>query len=285
MIPYKELSRQITIIENELDGYEDLVSKLTYAKDTKVIGITGPPGAGKSTLLNALLTELSTTHKVAVIAVDPSSPFSHGALLGDRLRMLQHYNNQNVYIRSLATRGLLGGVSAKTMEVADLCRNAGFDYVFIETVGVGQSEIEIVSLADVTVLVLVPESGDDIQAMKAGIMEAADIYVINKFDRDGADKLFFHLSSLLQMHHKTSSVIKTSAINNQGILDLMSKIIAQLENPDKDALLNKVELRIKHLLYGHCRKKVDAIDFRNQLAIALSSSKFNIHQFVKTLKP
>ncbi|MBK8845762.1 MAG: methylmalonyl Co-A mutase-associated GTPase MeaB [Bacteroidetes bacterium] len=284
VIQYKDLSRQITIIENELDGYEEILSQLNTSVGAKVIGITGPPGAGKSTLLNALISELCIKHKVAVIAVDPSSPFSHGALLGDRLRMMQHHNNSNVYIRSLATRGVLGGLSAKTMEVADLCRNAGFDYVFIETVGVGQSEMEIVSLADVTVLVLVPESGDDIQAMKAGIMEAADMYVINKHDRDGADRLFLHLSNLLQMHHKPATILKTSAINNEGILQLLSMIEKALENPNENTLLDKVYLRVMHLLYGQCRKKINSLDFRHQLEEEIKSGNFNIHKFVKNIR-
>ena len=170
----KTLARCISFIENEAPGYEELLQQLPSAQ-TPIIGITGPPGAGKSTLTDALI-GLLVAHekKVAVLCVDPSSPFNLGSLLGDRIRMSEWYNNPNVFIRSLATRGSLGGLHPKIIEISDLVKSAPFDYIIIETVGVGQSEIEIAGLADATVVVLVPEAGDEVQAMKAGLMEIAE---------------------------------------------------------------------------------------------------------------
>ena len=171
----KSLARTISLVENEVEGYEWLLQQLP-ASSAKITGITGPPGAGKSTLTDALIGEIvSQNKKVGVLCVDPSSPFNLGALLGDRIRMSEWYNHPDVFIRSLATRGSLGGLHPKIIEISDVMKAAGFDHIIIETVGVGQSEIEIAGLADTTVVVVVPESGDEVQTMKAGLMEIADV--------------------------------------------------------------------------------------------------------------
>ena len=193
----KTLARCISFIENEVAGYEELLQQLPPSQ-TPIIGITGPPGAGKSTITDALIGMIVQEGKsVAVICVDPSSPFNLGALLGDRIRMSEWYNNPKVFIRSLATRGSLGGLHPKIIEISDLVKVAGFDYIIVETVGVGQSEIEIAGLADITIVVVVPEAGDEVQTMKAGLMEIADVFVVNKADRPDADIFVKNLRLML----------------------------------------------------------------------------------------
>lgn len=289
---FKTLARIISIVENEGNGCDDILFSLTPDEKIPAIGITGPPGAGKSSLISALLktiladeTKYLKGRGVAVLAVDPSSPFSQGALLGDRLRMAEHFNHPKVFIRSLATRGSLGGISGKTLEVADVLRSSGFDFVFIETVGVGQSEIEIVSLADTTIVVLVPESGDDVQAIKSGIMEIADIFVLNKSDREGADNLSKHIKTALHLHTALEwkiPVIKTVAIRNEGVDTLLKKIrehqIAGGSNKKK-ALFFERTLR---LLVDYKIKGIDKVALKKKLEEAQQMENFNLYFFVKT---
>ena len=225
----KSLARTISLVENAVEGYQGLLERLPVSP-TKIIGITGPPGAGKSTLVDSLIGKMvEQQKKVGVLCVDPSSPFNLGALLGDRIRMSEWYNHPSVFIRSLATRGSLGGLHPKIIEIADLMKATGFDQVIVETVGVGQSEIEIAGLADTTVVILVPEAGDEVQTMKAGLMEIADIFVVNKADRPDADSFVKNLRLMLapafQRSEQVIPVLKTVASQKEGIDILYDAIL------------------------------------------------------------
>ena len=219
---FKTLARTISLVENEAEGFESLLESLVPA-DIPVIGFTGPPGAGKSTLLNAVIGYLlDDGKKVGLVLVDPSSPFNLGAVLGDRLRMTAHFTNPNLFIRSLASRGSLGGLSDKIIEVVEVMKSYPFDYIFVETVGVGQSEVEIAGLADVTVVMLVPEGGDSIQAMKAGLMEIADVFVVNKSDRPEAESMVNFLSLQLHINNREQiPVLQTVAVEGKGVRELI----------------------------------------------------------------
>lgn len=282
----KTIARNISLIENHLPGYEELLLRKKNGS-APVIGITGAPGAGKSTLTDALIEEIIRQNKtVAVLCVDPSSPFNMGALLGDRIRMNRWYENKDVYIRSLASRKSLGGLSPTTMEISDYLKTAGFDYVVIETVGVGQSEIEIAGLADITIVILVPEGGDDIQAMKSGIMEIADIFVINKSDRPGADILFKHLKTrIIPATHKLKknvAIIKTVASEGTGISELFEAI--KENQKDIQSSEKKYRLMAEKAYLMIASKKMSNISkeklFETIKAAAEKDENFNLYAFI-----
>ncbi len=217
------VARALTVVENDPEAAKALLAGLGGALGrAHRVGITGPPGAGKSTLVSALATEWRRAGaRVGVLAVDPTSPFTGGALLGDRIRMTAHAGDPGVFVRSLATRGALGGLSAATQDAADVLDAAGFDPVLVETVGVGQAEIDVAEATDTTVVVLVPGSGDEIQAMKAGLLEIADVVVVNQADREGADRLVAALEAAFAVGSRTAPPIrKTVATTGDGVADL-----------------------------------------------------------------
>ncbi|ADD45624.1 methylmalonyl Co-A mutase-associated GTPase MeaB [Stackebrandtia nassauensis] len=227
----RALGRLITVVENGGEGVRAVAATLApLTGQSQVIGLTGSPGVGKSTTTTALVSTFRSAGKrVAVLAVDPSSPFTGGAILGDRVRMQEHALDEGVYIRSMSSRGHLGGLAAATPQAVRVLEACGFDVILIETVGVGQAEVEIAGLADTTLVLLAPGMGDGIQAVKAGILEVADIFVINKADRDGADATFRDIRSMMALvtrepHEWRQPIVKTIAHREEGIDEVVGAI-------------------------------------------------------------
>ncbi len=306
---FRTIAKAITMVENNLEGSEALLLNLKANPKTKVIGITGPPGAGKSTLVNAILKHLTHTpypsqegqthspsqeehtpspsqegNKIAVVSVDPSSPFNLGALLGDRIRMSDFYLNENVFIRSLASRGSLGGLNAKIIEIIDVVRASVFDYILLETVGVGQSEVEIAGIADTTIVVMVPEAGDEVQTMKAGVMEIADIFVVNKADRANADEFVKNLKIL--SHSKATNweipVVKCVASQYIGIDELINvvQLHANFISTNEDRKIHLLTEKAHQLIQQKRMKDVNKIDLYELIKNKMSESNFNVYQIV-----
>ena len=282
----RALARSISYVENEVPGYENFLSTLPVGH-AAVTGITGPPGAGKSTLVDALIHEwVSKGKKIGVLCVDPSSPFNLGAVLGDRIRMSEWYNHTNVFIRSLATRGALGGLHPHIIDITALMQAANFDHIIVETVGVGQSEIEIAGLADTTVVVVVPEAGDEVQTMKAGLMEIADIFVVNKSDRPEADLFVKNLRMMLApAFHQTNAeipVIKTVATAKTGLSELASAIeqhqAAGHQSGRKAWLLTE---RAYQLIQRNRMNDISKGLIKEQIENNLAKGNFNLFTFIQ----
>ena len=296
---HRELSRAISHIENDQDISPDYFIQLhPYIQQSIRIGITGPPGVGKSSLVDCLIPEiLSQAKSVGVVAVDPSSPFSGGALLGDRIRMNRFFDNNNVYIRSMGSHQYLGGLAKKAQDVGDVIAASGKDIIIFETVGIGQAEHDVVKAVDLTVVVLMPGTGDEIQLMKAGLMEIADIFVINKTDKKGANRLAQTLQALLHSFSKPDSleppVINTIASTGEGVFDWYNLIGDHLKEMDKRGILESKRLerhrdRIRGLIQDRLLSKfwsshrLEQLEKATQSVESIQSSPYEIAEELLT---
>jgi len=281
------VARAISLVENSGPGAEELLKSLQHTH-VPLIGITGPPGAGKSTLADVLIKQfIEDGKKLAILCIDPSSSFHSGAILGDRIRMNRWYNSPSVFIRSLASRGTMGGLNPRIIQITDLLAHAGFDYILIETVGVGQTEVDISRLADQVVLVLVPESGDDIQTMKSGIMEIGDIFVVNKSDRPGAEQFLHSLKS--SIHYQTTKgtdeikFIQTIATEEKGITELYKAIIENTSRISPGRSLKLLTQKAWQLISSYRMRDLDNNKLYHTLEHAARDPEFNIYRFAESV--
>ena len=282
---FLNLAKTISQIENQVEGSDAYLMQLE-PKSIPVVGITGPPGAGKSTLISALVGSwVDAGHKVAVLSVDPSSPFHKGAILGDRIRMKDWYLHPQVFIRSLASRGHLGGLNSSMIALTTLLQSVGFDKIIVETVGVGQSEVEVASLADTTVVVLVPEAGDEVQMMKSGLMEVADVFVVNKSDRPDATTFTNHIRQMIMENGVSEAVLKvvpTIASQGVGIDTLIEALEAhQIENASLGVNKKLLLARATQLIVAAKMKQVKLAEMEAALENALTKKSFNIFEFAQ----
>ena len=269
----RALARAATDVENRTPESEQILKALfSHTGNALTLGITGAPGAGKSTFVDGLIRQLRTEGRtVGVIAVDPSSPFTGGAILGDRIRMQEHHADDGVFIRSMATRGTMGGLASATMDMALLFDAAGRDVVLIETVGVGQDEVEVARLADVTMVILVPGMGDDVQAIKAGIMEIADVFIVNKADQPGAEKLQREILAMLSLAHRNDNwvppVISAVAKEGKGIAEALAAARAYLQfEGRRGSIRGRWNLRLKQMLRERLLDRFEEHDFEEAAA-------------------
>jgi LAO/AO transport system kinase len=291
------LARAISLVENRTDGAVELLDGSFVRTGRGVrIGVTGPPGAGKSTLVTSLAQALRRRgERVAIVAVDPTSPFTGGALLGDRVRMAELAGDEGVFIRSMATRGGMGGLAVSTAQVCDLVDAAGFTRILIETVGVGQSELEVAETADSTLVVLVPESGDTVQAMKAGLMEIGDLFAVNKADREGADRAAFAIRTALELRTARSEwsppVLLTVASRGEGVPEVLDALEEHLQHLRSSGGLERrrrrrMEQRLRNLvgerLWSAFRSRVPPALWEERVA-ALAERRTTPHEAARAL--